>query len=219
MLHKTSPASPLALCLASAGLAFALAGGGCQSKSVDQMTQAVEGGEKPVAMAGSEPFFEGKVIARVTVSRGIGHGFKRKRATLLEGGTGFTSTNQVTEEDRENEVEAQDAYKDYLRARPNIGTPLPPVTLHLILRNPGSAPLKIGVTDFSSDLGNFVVYPDTVEVPADDSAEPEGMVSQLGVVSDTIPVTVTLTLGAAKETRTVLVRNLMDETGKPKGAP
>jgi hypothetical protein len=220
MLPKTSPASPLTLSLAAAGLALASLGAGCQHKgNVDQMTQAVESGERPVAMAGSEAFFDGKVTARVTVSRGIGHGFKRQNATFLNGPKGFGATNSLTEEDRANEQQAKEAYDDYMRARPNIGTPVPPVTLHLILINPGAEPLKIGMVDFSSDLGNFVVDPDTVTVPPGDSAEATPMVSQLGVSSPVIPVTVTLKMGASKETRTVLVKNLLDDSGKPKVSP
>jgi hypothetical protein len=220
MSHNTTPASPLTLSLAALGLALAFPASGCQhGQRVDQMTQAVESGERPVAMAGSEAFFAGKLTARVTVSRGIGHGFKRSNATFLHGPTGFVSTNELTNEDRANELEAKEAYDDYMRARPNIGTPLPPVTLHLILINPGSDPLKITMIDFSSELGNFVVDPDTVTVPPGGTGEPTPMVSQLGVSSDVIPVTVTLRLGATRETRTVLVRNLLDESGKPKAAP
>jgi hypothetical protein len=198
------------------GLAAALVSG-CEHRSqVDQMTQAVESGERPVAMAGSEPFFGGKVTARVTVSRGIGRGFKRQKATFLNGPQGFGATQNLVNEDKANEEDAEEA-SAYMKARAmNIGTPLPPVTLHLILINPGTEPLTIKVTDFESDLGNFVVDPDTVTVAAGQTGEPTAMVSQLGVGADVIPVTVTLKMGAAKETRTVLVRNLLDEAGKPK---
>src|ERR1700677_2509336 len=93
MSHNTTPASPLTLSLAALGLALAFPASGCQhGQRVDQMTQAVESGERPVAMAGSEAFFAGKTTARVTVSRGIGHCFKRSNATFLHGPTGFVST-------------------------------------------------------------------------------------------------------------------------------
>jgi hypothetical protein len=220
MPPKTSPVSPLPRTLAAAGLALALLGAGCHNRqNVDQMTQAVESGERPVAMAGSEAFFGGKVVVRVTVSRGIGHGYKRTKATLLSGPTGFNATNELTKQDEANEIEAKEAYADYMKARPNIGTPLPPVTLHLILINPGAEPLKIAMIDFSSDLGNFVVDPDSLTVAPGESGEATPMVSQLGVSSDLIPVTVTLKLGASKETRVVQVRSLLDESGKPKAAP
>ena len=219
MRPNTSPARPLSIALAAAGFALAVLGAGCQHERVDQLTQAVEGGEKPVAMAGSEAFFGGKVTAKVTVSRGIGKGFKRQNATFTNGASGFGATRTITQEDLANEAQAQDAYADYMKTRPTIGTPLPPVTLHLILINQGAEPLKVGMVDFSSELGNFVVDPDTVTVAPGDSAEATPMVSRLGVSSPVIPVTVTLKLGAAKETRTVYVRDLLDESGKPKATP
>jgi hypothetical protein len=219
MRHKTYPASSLTLSLAAAAAAFALVTGCHNRDQVDQLTQGVESGERAVAMAGSEAFFGGKVTARVTVSRGIGRGFKRQNATFLNGPQGFGATDNLVKEDQANEQEAQEA-SDYMKARASyIGTPLPPVTLHLILINPGGDPLTITITDFESDLGNFVVDPETLTVAAGQTAEPTAMVSQLGVASDLIPVTVTLKMGAAKETRTVLVRNLLDSTGKPKTSP
>lgn len=183
------------------------------------MTQAVESGERPVAMAGSYTFFEGRIVVRVTLARGIGHGYKRQRATFTKGNNGFDATSELAEQDRANEEEAKEAYADYARAKSYIGVPLPPVTLHLILINTTNQPLTATITDFNSDLGNFVVYPDTLVVPAGQTAEPTAMVSQLGVTSDEIPVTVSVRLGREKETHAVVLRNLLDENGKPKGAP
>ncbi|HEY5079201.1 MAG TPA: hypothetical protein VII43_05115 [Opitutaceae bacterium] len=219
MRPNTSPASPLTHALAAAGLVLASLGAGCQHERVDQLTQAVESGERPVAMAGSEPFFGGKVTARVTVSRGIGHGFKRKGATFLNGPSGFGVTEANKEQDQANDEEARQAYVEYMKTRPTNGTPLPPVTLHLIVINTGAEPVTIGIIDFNSDLGNFVVDPDTVTVAPGDSADATPMVSKLGVSSPEIPVTVTLRLGAAKETRVVYVKDLLDDSGKPKAQP
>jgi hypothetical protein len=219
MAPNTSPARPLSIALASAGLALAALAGGCQHEKVDQLTQAVESGERPVAMAGSEAFFAGKVTARVTVGRGIGHGFKRQAATLLNAGSGFGITNANADEVRANEEEAKEVYDEYMKTRPTNGTPLPPVTLHLIIINTGAEPVTVGIVDFNSDLGNFVVDPETVTVAPGGSADTTPMVSRLGVTSPLIPVTVTLKMGAAKETRTVLVRDLLDENGRPKQSP
>jgi hypothetical protein len=202
--------------LLAASLALAL--GGCAHREQDHLTQAVESGERPVAMAGSEPFFGGKIVVRVTLARGIGHGYKREKETLTRANRGFDATRELAEQDRANAEEARAAYEDYARAKAYIGVPLPPVTLHLILINTGDQPITPIVTDFDSDLGNFVVYPDTLVVPAGQTAEPTAMVSQLGVSSDEIPVTVTMRLGKAKETHVVVLKNLLDESGKPKAA-
>lgn len=208
----------LALSLAASGAALALLGSGCAHRMEDHMTQAVESGERPVAMAGSEVFFGGKIVARVTLARGIGHGYKRQHATLTKGNTGFDATRELAEQDRANDQAAKEAYEDYARAKSYIGTPLPPVTLHLILINSAEQPLTVTVTDFESELGNFVVYPDTLVIAAGQTNEPTAMVSQLGVSSDEIPVTVSIRLGGAKETHVVLLRNLLGPDGKPRPA-
>jgi hypothetical protein len=183
---------------------------------MDQLTQAVMTGERPVAMAGSDAFLAGKVVVRITLARGIGHGYKRTKVTLTQGPTGFDLTRELAEQDRANEQDAKEAYDDYSRAKSNIGTPLPPVTLHLILINPGPKPITVTVTDFESELGNFVVYPDTLTLAPGQSEEVTPMVSQLGVTSEEIPFTVALKVGTAKDKHTVVVKDLLDQNGKPK---
>ena len=90
----------LALSLAASGAALALLCGGCAHRQAqDHLTQAVESGERPVAMAGSETFFGGKIVARVTLARGIGHGYKRQKATLTKGNSGFDATRELVEQD------------------------------------------------------------------------------------------------------------------------
>jgi len=209
MLHKRHPVIRIAPALASACLA--LLGPGCMHEEKDQMTQAVLSGERPVAMAGSEPFFGGRVTARVTISRGIGRGAKGG-GSKSKGGSGAYS------QDRANDRIAQEAYENYGNATVNNGSPLPPVTLHLILINPGTEPLIVTMSDFESDLGNFAVDPETLTVLPGETAEPAPMVSLLGVSSNVVPVKVTLKMGALKETRTVLVRSLLDDSGKPRPA-
>jgi hypothetical protein len=218
MLHKAYPVNRLARHLAPAGLAIVLLGSGCLHKQTDELTQAVMSGERPVAMAGSEAFFGGKVTARVTVSRGIGRGAKGRKVTLLSDNSGFEATSGLIDEDRDNERIATEAYADYARAKVYIGSPPPPVTRPLIVINPGAEPVTVTMIDFESDLGNFAIEPDTLTVPPGQNAEPTAMVSQLGVSADEIPVKVTLKIGKAKETRSVLVRSLLDESGKPKTA-
>lgn len=206
MLHKKFPVILLAPPLAAACLALLAAG--CEHKEKDQITQAVLSGERPVAMAGSEPFFGGRLTARVTVSRGIGHGAKG----------GSKSKGGAYSQEKANEKIAQEAYETYGDAEVNNGSPLPPVTLHLILINPGTEPLIVTMLDFESDLGNFAVDPDTLTVLPGETGEPAPMVSLLGVSSNEIPVKVTLRMGAQNETHTVLVRSLLDDSGKPKPA-
>jgi hypothetical protein len=184
MPHKPSSPSRLTLLLTVAGAALTLALAGCMGKATDELTNAVVSGEKPVAMEGSDVFFGGRVAVRVTLGRGIGRGLKR--------GKGDTTYHDYTD----------------TGGKTLVGSPLPPVTIHLILSNPGTEAVRVTVLDFTSDLGDFAVDPDTLVLAPGQSGEPTPMVSQLGVSADEIPFKVTLRIGRTKETRTFLVKVL-----------
>ena len=184
MLHKNPLVSRLTLAGATALAAAMLATTGCFHPPDDELTNGVVAGERPVAMEGSGTFFGGKVVAKVTLSRGIGKGLKRGKG------------------------ERDKTYRDYTdnNEKALIGSPLPPVTLHLILTNTGAEPVTVEMIDFISDLGNFALDPDHLTIAAGASAEPTTMVSQLGVSNDVMPFKVTLRVGKTKESQTVQVR-------------
>jgi len=167
-------------------LAALLLGGAsaCFHGNEDEETNAVISGEKPIAMAGVAPFFAGRVSVKVTVSRGIGKGLKGKGG---HGGGPGDLRHDFADSD----------------SRTFVGSPLPPVTLHLILTNTGPAPVKVSLIDFVSDLGNFAIEPDSLTLAPGQTGEPTPMVSQLGVTADSIPFKVTLKLDGKKETQTV----------------
>ena len=184
MLPKTPSVNRLALVLALAGMTATLAVTGCFHPADDELTNGVVAGERPVAMEGSGAFFQGAVLAKVTLSRGIGRGLKKGRG------------------------DKDKAYQDYAdnSSKQLIGSPLPPVTLHLILTNAGASTVTVGLVDFESDLGNFALDPDRLTIAPGSTAEPTTMVSQLGVSSDVIPFKVTLKVGKTKETQMVQVK-------------
>ena len=200
MPHKNAPANRLDAPLAAACLAMLFLGAGCRSNTNDEMTKGVVAGERPVAMAGTGVFFAGKVTAKITVSRGVGRGLGQGKGGGRERG-------------RSADKAAFAAYANS-EGKQTLGSPVPPVTLHLILMNAGPDELAVKVVDFDSELGNFVVDPDTVTIPPGRNAEPTPMVSQLGVSSDEIPFKVRLQLGTASETRVVAVKSILDESGK-----
>jgi hypothetical protein len=181
MLHKTSPANRLTMAAAAAALCLALAGPGCYHVDNDEMTNAVTAGEKPVAMEGSGSFFGGKMGVRVTLSRGVGRGLRK---------AGREKGDYTYQEFANNENKAM------------LGSPLPPVTIHLILTNSSPGPMTVTVVDFVSDMGNFAVDPETLTIGPGQSAEPTPMVSDLGVNSDTMPFKVTLKYGIDKDSQT-----------------
>jgi hypothetical protein len=209
MPESTLPLNRLALSLGAALLAWTLVETGCVSKRPeDELTKAVVSGEKQVAMEGTGSFFSGRVLAQVTVSRGIGHGFG-------ESGKHGGPATPSYQDDRQ-------AQRDYENSEYKLalGSRLPPVTLHLILTNPGNDPVTIGIEDFESDLGNFVVEPDTLTIPPGLTGEPTAMVSQLGVTSDQIEFKVTLVVAKTYETHTIVVTSVLKADGTPKsGGP
>jgi hypothetical protein len=176
---KTPSRSRLGLALAAVGTALLAAAGGCVHVGPDELTAGVVSGEKPFAMEGSESFFDGVVTAKVTVGRGIGRGLGKGKA------------------ERHDYAESE--------SRTFVGSPLPPVTLHLIITNTGPAPLTVTLIDFNSDLGNFALDPDTLTIPPGQAAEPTAMVSELGVSADSIPFKVTLKLPGRRESKAVVV--------------
>jgi hypothetical protein len=165
----------------AAALFLALAAPGCYHVDNDEMTNAVTSGEKPVAMEGSSTFFGGKMGVKVTLSRGVGRGLRK---------TGREKGDYTYQEFSNNENKAM------------LGSPLPPVTIHLILTNSSEGPMTVTVVDFDSDMGNFVVDPETLTIAPGQAGEPTAMVSDLGVNSDSMPFKVTLKYGIDKETQT-----------------
>ena len=89
------------------------------------------------------------------------------------------------------------------------------MTLLLILTNTGPAAVKVELVDFISDLGNFVVEPDTLTLAPGQTAEPTPMVSELGVTADSIPFKVTLKADGKKESKTVTAAIIHDAPPPP----
>ncbi len=180
---------------------------GCDAhRPPDNLAQAVQMGEKPVAMEGTDTFFGGEIEVTVTVSRGIGHGTGHGGPGGHHGGGGGGGGRPPEMPDISG-METDDA-NAYMRAKMAVGSPMPPVTLHLKLHNKTDITASVTLIDFDSDLGNFAIHPDVLSLAPDQVAEPDTMVSQLGVGSDEIPFKVTLKRGGRKETKMVLVRAL-----------
>jgi hypothetical protein len=168
---------------------------GCYSTPVDEFATAISAGERPVAMEGSGSFFEGSILAKVTISRGVGKGNGKD----VQKAQHMRSTSDLDDDQR----------KAYYRSRAAIGSPLAPLTIHVYITNTGSAQASVDIVDFISDLGNFALQPEILEIPAGQTLQPETVVSQLGITSDSMPFKITLKVGGKKQTQTVIVASIV----------
>ena len=122
---------------------------------------------------------------KVTLSRGIGRG-------LRKGGREKGDYTYSSYTENENKT--------------LVGSPLPPVTLHLILTNTSPEAVKVTMLDFDSDMGNFAIDPEMLALKPGETGEPTPMVSQLGVTADAMDFKVTLKLGTVRESKTFSVK-------------
>ena len=211
----------------AAALSFTLlfqAGCGTRTQR-DLMVEAVNSGERPVAMKGDGVLFDGKIAAVATVSRGFERGGKpgargpggpKGLEDELDGNRKRRDSDGITEVYStgfgDSEEEQKEAMKEYIRmamARRAQGSPMPPVTLRVQFENRGTEPIEIEVTDVNSELGNFAVRPPKLTLAAGEKGTLDPMVSQLGVTSDEIPVKVSVRLAGKKETQTIAVKNII----------
>jgi hypothetical protein len=213
MPHSPSP-SPTTRLRAPAAVAacLLLALAGCTHRhDTDQFAEAVAMGERPVAMKGSAAYFGGQLDATVTISRGVGKG-------LGPEGPGHHPKPKVDATSPISDMTNEEAMS-YMIARSQMGSPLPPVTIRLVLANHGPNPVQVDVQEMNSDLGNFAVEPEVLTIAPGQTTEPNPMISQLGITSDLIPVKVTLAVGNRAESQTIAVKNLVDSADAPPAPP
>lgn len=202
-----------------------LTGVGCSTAGEprDLMSEEVrnEAGDRPVAMKGESDFAGGSVHVVATVSRGfnrrpgqktaagpkVRHGWFRRDTDAYKEDYSFEYTD-----DEKRQKEMIEDYMRQARARRAAGSPMPPVTLHVIFENRGTQPVEIEPREVSSDLGNFAARPAKLTLAAGESADLEPMVSQLGVMSDDIPLTISLRVGGKTETQVLPVKNVIAQS-------
>lgn len=187
----------------------------------DPMAEAAGEGERPVAMIGASSFFDGKIAATVTISRGFSRDLSGNAAMPKERGkrrrgdddatTVGIAENYPTSTGSESESEQRELYEDMVRlakARRAAGSPMPPVTIRLKLENRSGEALDVDLLEVNSDLGNFAVRPTKLSLAAAQTGETDPMVSQLGVTSDEIPMKVALRIAGKKELQVIPVKTI-----------
>lgn len=195
---------------------------GCSTRSVpDPMAEAAGEGERPVAMKGMTDYFDGRLAATVTISRGFSRDLSgkadkpgadrgRKRRDEDASTAGLSNSYPVSH-GGESESEQREIYEDMVRlarARRAAGSPMPPVTIRLKIENRSAEPVEIDLLEVNSDLGNFAVRPTKLSLAPGQIGETEPMVSQLGVTSDEIPIKIVLRIAGKKEQQVVPVKSL-----------
>jgi len=206
-------------------LALALTAGCSSHTQRDMMAEAVTAGEKPVAMKGESTFFDGKVAAFATVSRGFdrgrgevgkGPGGRGRPDDDIGGGRRRKDSDGITDvystgfgDSEEEQKAAMEEYIRQAKARRAQGSPMPPVTLRVGFENKGTEPMTVEVTEVNSDLGNFAVRPDKLTIAPGEKGALEPMISQLGVTSDVIPLKLTVRVAGKKETQVIDVKNII----------
>jgi hypothetical protein len=206
-LRSSFAAAATTALLVAAGLFAAGCGGGPRMSP----SLAAASAPRPVAMQGEAKYFDGQILATVSVSRGFERGGGRG------GRGGRRNYDQLEESDLPDPDE-----KDYAESISKImqlqirGSPLPPVTLRLALSNPTPQPIDVEISEVNSDLGNFAVQPEKLTVAAGKSAEPYPMNSQLGLIGDNLPVKVALRIGDKTESQIIIVKSLFNPDGTRK---
>lgn len=214
------------------GMLFAGAGCGSAGAPRDLMLEEAAAGpiERPVAMKGEATFLDGKLAAVATVSRGFDRGARPGRGPGGKGGpegmepggrrrrggdeNAFSDVYYMGGDTEEEQKEAMEDYMRQARARRAAGSPMPPVTLRVQLKNTGTEPIEVEVTEVNSDLGNFAVRPPKLTIAPGEVGTLEPMVSQLGVTSDEIPLKLAVRSGGKKEAQVVTVKSVIKDSLK-----
>jgi hypothetical protein len=197
----------------AAGLAFFLAGcGGGYHQESEPATALAPNGKPLPLMKAKESFFDGSLLAEITLSQSRGKG--GFHAAPIHG---LSSPDSDYEDDSNDDVQITQEMVDEIRAR-KAESPLPPIVMWLKLTNTAGNPLNVEVTNFNSELGNFAVQPDHVAIGPGQSAQPDPMISRLGVTSLEIQVTVSLRLNGTTETHVLTLRPVASAV-KPPAAP
>lgn len=180
----------LPLLLVLAGLA------GCET-APRETTLEVAASTQPVFLATQGDFFAGKLTASLSLTRGrpgtvmpkVKRPPREYDPVLQPHALGSSLPSAPAEDDS--------------KLAPTLG---PALTLRLRLENHSPATLTVRIPEVNSDLGNFAVRPEQLSLAPGQALETDPMISQLGVVADTIPVKVALQLAGQTEHQILTLR-------------
>ena len=180
---------------------------------------------RPTLLQGEQPFFGGRVLARLIVTRGFGHGApggphgdgapKHRPGGgggmmggaggpppggMGGGGMGGPPPGGGGERGGGESVPAQARAAGTHHARLRV-------QLQLIDQGqPDAQPIAVEIVDFQSPLGDFALKPDRLALVPGQTASPDAVTSRVGIAAAEIPVQLTLSLAGQKEENTILLR-------------
>ncbi len=192
---------------------------GCESRP-NRRAMMEEARRSVPSMAADEPFFDGAIIAHLTLKgdtggRGgsgdsdSGGGRGRGGGGRHGGGRGGGGRGMRQPSDDSDGVAPSPAMH---------ASAMPAAMLRLRLENTTQAEMDVEVRGLDSQIGNFAVRPDKLIVMPGQSEEPDPMESLLGVDTLSLPVTVTLRWNGRTETK-VMMLQVTQPVPEPPAAP
>lgn len=164
-------------------------------------------------MRGAQTYFDNQLIAHLTVSNGArGFGGPGGGGGGPMGGGGGRRGGPGTGGPGGGRGMSEEGQPPVRQIRV---TSMGSLVLYLALENQSKENLDVHVLEVNSVLGNFGVRPDHLLLAPGQTAEPDPMISSLGVNSAEITVNVTLKLGDKIEKHTIVVRAI----DRPSPAP
>jgi hypothetical protein len=214
LFYIPSPFRFLVSALFASMVAFALAGcGGGPAREPDAASALGPAGKPLPLMRANDAFFDGGVLVEITLSQSRGKGGYRPAPI-----PGLPLADEESDESGDDDdIKITADMVETIRSR-RSESPIPPIVMWLQLTSAAAKPLKVEITDFKSDLGNFAMQPDHFLLAPGQAARPEPVISRLGVTSLSIPVTLSLRAGGKTESHVLVLRPVADKT-KPAGTP
>ena len=179
---------------------------------------------RPTLLQGEQPFFGGRVLARLIVTRGFGHGApggphgdgapKHRPGGGgggMMGGAGGPPPGGMGGRGMGGPPPGggEMGGGESVPAQPRMmGASGPGLRVQLQLLDHGhldAQPITIEILDFQSPLGDFALKPDRLALVPGQTASPDAVTSRVGIAAAEIPVQLTLRLAGEKEARTILL--------------
>lgn len=188
---------------------------GCESRP-DRHAMMEEARHSVPPMAASEPFFDGAIVAHLTLAGDTGGpggsggdsdtGSGRTDASGGRHGGGRGGMGGGSGHGRRQSGDDGADSGGAKSATSMRASAMPVARLRLRVENTTAAAVEVEVRGLDSELGNFAVRPDKLAVMPGQSEEPDPMESLLGVDTYSLPVTLTLRLAGRTESKVVTLQ-------------